>query len=306
MIKLIHSKFCVEISKLILDQSLQATSSYPLRPFDVIVPICVYLVVTILCQGHKFSQGRKMAQVKPTLLVSVNTWCWSVIGRRLLEPDASSDSHQEVLHLAIFCLLQELWERPALPLWHPTTGLRWWGGRIRPLAQVLGLPGAGLWWQWPAADWWQRGCRGVKRVSWCVAVLWCCPAGETRMFRHSGGLDWDHGGLDGDRAQAEAPRGPSQVGFGGWSPSDGGNSRGDYGRGVGGQPSSGGGALGLEHAAVGLTDVAVSGDGGGFIKVWWLLLVTFVICPHGVVVTVWYYQEQKTLLPLHSSAQQHI
>lgn len=87
------------------------------------------------------------------------------------------------------------------------------------------------------------------------------------MFRHSGGLDWDHGGFDGDGSQAKPPRGPSQVGFGGWRPSDGGDSRGDHGRGVGGQPSSGGGAFGLEHAAVRLTDVAVSGDGGGFIKV---------------------------------------
>lgn len=87
------------------------------------------------------------------------------------------------------------------------------------------------------------------------------------MFRHSGRLYWDHGGLDGDGAQAEAPGGPPQVWFGGRCPSDGGDSRGDDSRGVGGQPGSGGRALGLEHAAVGLTDVAVSGDGGGFIKV---------------------------------------
>lgn len=87
------------------------------------------------------------------------------------------------------------------------------------------------------------------------------------MFRHSGGLDWNHGGLDGDGAQAKAPRRPPQVGFGGRCPSDGGDPRGDYGRGVGGQPSSGGRAFGLEHAAVGLTDVAVSGDGGGFVKI---------------------------------------
>lgn len=106
------------------------------------------------------------------------------------------------------------------------------------------------------------------------------------MLRHSGSLDWDHGGLDGDGAQAKAPRGPSQVRFGGWRPSDGGDPRGDYGRGVGGQPSSGGRAFGLEHAAVRLTDVAVSGDGGGFIKVGRLLVLAFLIHSHGVVVTV--------------------
>lgn len=87
------------------------------------------------------------------------------------------------------------------------------------------------------------------------------------MFRHSGGFDRDHGGLDGDGSQAKAPRGSSQVGLGGGCPSDGGNSRGDHGRGVGGQAGGGRRAFGLEHAAVGLTDVAVSGDGGGFIEV---------------------------------------
>lgn len=87
------------------------------------------------------------------------------------------------------------------------------------------------------------------------------------MIGHSGGLDRDHGGLDGNGAQVKATRGSSQVGFGGRRPSDGGDPRGDNGRGVGGQPGGGGGTFGLEHPAVRLTDVAVSGDGAGFIKV---------------------------------------
>lgn len=87
------------------------------------------------------------------------------------------------------------------------------------------------------------------------------------MFRHSGSLNWDHGGLDGDGAQVEAPRWSSQVGFGGRCPSDSSNPRGDYSRGVGRQASSGSRAFRLKHAAVGLGDVAVPRDGGGFIKV---------------------------------------
>lgn len=34
-----------------------------------------------------------------------------------------------------------------------------------------------------------------------------------------------------------------------------------------GQPGCGGRSFGLEHASVGLTDVAVPGDGGGLVKV---------------------------------------
>jgi len=54
-----------------------------------------------------------------------------------------------------------------------------------------------------------------------------------------------------------------------------------------GQASRGGWPFGLEHASVGLTDVTVSGDGGGFVKVrLLLLLLLLLVSSHGKVVKV--------------------
>lgn len=213
-----------------------------------------------------------MARVKPVHLLSVNNRRRSVVGRGLLELDASSDGHQEVLHLAVLRLLQELREGPALPLGHPPTGLWRWGRRIRAFAQMPDVEGLWRQRQHPAAAaaavaWRQRGGRGAEGRPRHVAVLRHGSAGEAGMFRHGGGLDRDHGGLDGDGAKAEAPGGSPKVRFGGRRPPDGGDSRGDHGGGVGGQAGGGRRTFGLKHAAVRLTDVAAPGDGGGFIKV---------------------------------------
>lgn len=92
--------------------------------------------------------------VQSNIMISVNNWSWSIIGHRFLQFNASSDSHQEVFHLAVLCLLQEFRKRPAFPLWQPTARLRRWGRRIWSIVWLLASPGDGLWWQRPATNRW--------------------------------------------------------------------------------------------------------------------------------------------------------
>lgn len=190
----------------------------------------------------------------------------SVVSRRLLELDAASDRHQEVLHLAVLRLLQEFGEAAALPLGRPPAWLRRRGGGVGSFIR-RGLPGNGLRRQRLAAAGGQRGARRTQQGPWCTTCLGTGSGGEPGVIRHSGGLDRDHRGFYGNGAEVEAPRGSPQVGFGGGSSPNGGDARGGDGRRVGGEAGGGRRTFGLEQPAVRLSDVAVPGDGEGLIEV---------------------------------------
>lgn len=64
-----------------------------------------------------------------------------------------------------------------------------------------------------------------------------------------------------------------------------------------GQTGCGGRSFALEHESVGLTDVTVPGDGGGFIKVW--LLLWLLIPSHGEIIIVWNYKTQTQRLTVY-------
>ena len=97
-----------------------------------------------------------------------------------------------------------------------------------------------------------------------------------------GGLDRDHGCLDGDGTGSNGP--PADRRLGGRGPSDGGNPWGDHSRSEGGGKARGRGrALGLEHPSIGLADVAVSWDGGGFVK---LLLLSLLVTTYREIIVI--------------------
>lgn len=100
--------------------------------------------------------------------------------------------------------------------------------------------------------------------------------GDGRRF------DGDHRRLDGDRTR---PYGATSDGrFGGGGPPDGGDAGGDDDRSERGwQTCSGSGTLGLKHSAIGLTNVAVSWDGGGFVK---LLLFCLLVTTHREIIII--------------------
>lgn len=97
-----------------------------------------------------------------------------------------------------------------------------------------------------------------------------------------GGLDRDHRGLDGDGTGSYGP--PADRRLGGRGPSDGCNPWGDHsGSKGGGEASRRGRTLGLEHPSVGLADVTVSWDGGGFVK---LLLIGLLVTAYREIIVI--------------------
>lgn len=97
-----------------------------------------------------------------------------------------------------------------------------------------------------------------------------------------GCFDGNHRRLDGNRTCPDGAASDRRLGGG--RPSDGGDAGGDYdGSQRGWQTCSGSGTLGLKHSAIRLTNVAVSWDGGGFVK---LLLLCLLVTTHREIIII--------------------
>lgn len=103
-----------------------------------------------------------------------------------------------------------------------------------------------------------------------------------RDVRDSRCFDRNHRRLDGDRTSADGAAPDGRLG--GRRPSDGGDAGGDYDRSKRGRQTCGGSrTLGLKHSAIGLANVAVSWDGGGFVK---LLLLCLLVTTHREIIII--------------------
>lgn len=230
-----------------------------------------------------------------------NTRCRAIVGGRLLQLDAAPDGVQHVFSLrdvpraevsgVELLLTRGCQAAHAVPLAFLPLAL----GNRRPLlvgsAQFLA---------------WRRGVDRRLSAPWggghagdALPAVSCCwglrtllgtlfsPSEDARQPPRDIGdgrcFDGDHRRLDGDRTR---PYGATSDGrFGGGGPPDGGDAGGDDDRSERGwQTCSGSGTLGLKHSAIGLTNVAVSWDGGRFVK---LLLFCLLVTTHREIIIIW-------------------